>query len=90
MRNTSHKHWKHNNLILSVKHVGGSIIVCVAFIDLTMNFKLYMGILKENVITSVHKLNLKRRIMLKMQYVIFSYRSVYFELFYWVEIYLLI
>ncbi|KAG2458113.1 TCB1 transposase, partial [Polypterus senegalus] len=63
--------FQHKNLIPSVKHGGGSIMVwacCaasgpgrLAFIDGTMNSELYQRILKENVRTSVHELNLKRR-----------------------------
>ncbi|KAG2465365.1 TCB1 transposase, partial [Polypterus senegalus] len=62
------------NTIPTVKHGGGSIMlimvwasfaasgpVRLAFIDETMNSELYQRILKENVRTSVHELNLKRR-----------------------------
>uniref|UniRef100_A0A8C4TBF5 Transposase n=1 Tax=Erpetoichthys calabaricus TaxID=27687 RepID=A0A8C4TBF5_ERPCA len=63
--------FQHKNLMPSVKHGGGSVMVwaCfaasgpgqLAFIDGTMNSELYQRILKENVRTSVQELNLKRR-----------------------------
>uniref|UniRef100_A0A9J7Y0N0 Uncharacterized protein n=1 Tax=Cyprinus carpio carpio TaxID=630221 RepID=A0A9J7Y0N0_CYPCA len=63
------------NLIPSVKHGGGSIMVWTCFaasgpgqlaiIDGTMNSELYQQILKENVRTSVQELNLKRKCVMQ-------------------------
>ena len=66
-KGTAHQH---QNLITTVKHGGGGIMVCgcfaaslpghLAIIEGTMNSKVYQDILQENIRAAVHDLKLKR------------------------------